>query len=177
MANRVSPVHQRDAAYATCKAKFSESDAVAVARANCFNEADKKYAPSTAYPDLTYLMMAKRSELAERQQAGKTTAAQANFEFQQTATQVVSEEQRRRNAAEALAAQQSAIAAQQQAQEQAQEQAQAAQQQANRNAAALMLLQTMRNQPAPTPAYQIPVPTTLNTNCQTYGNNTTCQTR
>jgi hypothetical protein len=147
--------HQADAA--TCRARFSESDKDAVARAKCFNEADEKYASTTRYPDLAYLLIAKRSELAERQAAGKITRAQFRLELSELGTRLASEEQRRNNDADAVAPQQ----------------------QANDNAAALMVLQSMQaNRPAP---YQLPMPAppppTLNTNCQTSGTNTYCQTR
>jgi hypothetical protein len=135
-----------------CKAKFSESNKDAVARADCFNEADRKYIPTTRYPDLEYLLIAKRTELAERQAAGKITHAQAALELQQLRTQLTSEEQRRNNANAAAAA--------------------------NDTAAALMLMQTVQQANKP---YQLPMPTPpppiLNTSCQTYGNNTSCQTR
>jgi len=150
-------VEQHTADMAACRAKFSENNKEAVARARCFNEADQKYAPTTRYPDLISLVIAKRTELAERQAAGKITHAQLMFELQLLVTQLASEEQRRNNAYTAVEAQQ----------------------QANRNAAALMLLQTMQaNRPAP---YQLPMPApsprTLNTNCQTYGTTTNCQTQ
>lgn len=146
--------------YAACRKNFSESNRNAVARAKCFNEADAKYAPTTRYPDLMRLVMAKRSELAERQAVGKITHAQFVLELSQQVTQAVSEEQRRNAENNAIAVQQNAVAAQQQA---------------NNNLALLMALQTMQaNRPAP---YMIPTPPTLNTNCQTYGANTSCQTR
>jgi hypothetical protein len=144
-----------------CRARFSESNKDAIARATCFNDADKKYAPTTRYPDLAALIIAKRTELAEKQATGKITHAELALELQQLVTQLVSEEQRRNNAASAVAAQANAVAAQEQA---------------NNNAAALMLLGTMQNnRPA---LYQpAPAPTTLNTNCQTYGGSISCQTR
>ena len=80
---------------AACVAKFSASDKDAVARANCLNAADKKYATTLVYPDLQYLLIAKRSELAEKQAAGKITYAQSSLEFSQLMTQLKSEEQRR----------------------------------------------------------------------------------
>jgi hypothetical protein len=150
-------LEQHTADIATCKATFSESDKDAIARTKCFNEADEKYIPTTRYPDLGYLVIAKRSELAEKQAAGKITRAQVVLELQQLLTQLTSEEQRRNNDANAIAAQQ----------------------QANNNAAALMVLQSMQaNRPVP---YQLPMPAppppTLNTNCQTVGTSTFCQTR
>lgn len=95
--------HQADAA--TCRARFSESDKDAVARAKCFNEADEKYASTTRYPDLAYLLIAKRSELAERQAAGKITRAQFRLELSELGTRLASEEQRRNNDADAVAPQ------------------------------------------------------------------------
>ena len=80
---------------AACITQFSESNKDAVARANCLNAADKKYAPTLAYPDLQYLLIAKRSELAEKQAAGKITYAQSSLEFSQLMTQLKTEEQRR----------------------------------------------------------------------------------
>lgn len=145
--------HNED--FAACRARFSQSNKDAVARATCFNEADKKYAPTTRYPDLTALVIAKRTELAERQAAGKITRAQFELELQQLVTQLVSEEQRRNNEANAVAAQE----------------------QANKSAAALMLLGSMQtNRPATYQPMVVPPPTTLNTNCQTFGANTYCQT-
>ncbi len=148
---------QHTADFATCRARFSEDNKDAIARAKCFNEADEKYIPTTRYADLGNLVIAKRSELAERQAAGKITRAQFVLELQQLTTQVASEEQRRINDANAIAAQQ----------------------QANNNASALMVLQSMQaNRPVP---YQLPMPAppppTLNTNCQTVGTSTFCQTR
>jgi len=150
-------VQQHNEEVAACSAKFSESNQDAVARAKCFNEADRKFAPTTRYPDLVNLVIAKRSELAERQAAGKITRAQFMLELQQMITQVTSEEQRRNNDANAVLAQH----------------------QVNNDMAAMMLLQSMQaNRPA---TYQLPMPTppppTLNTNCQTNGGNTFCQTR
>jgi hypothetical protein len=148
-------VRQHNEDFATCLTKFSESNKDAVARAECFNEADRKFAPTTKYPDLIALMIAKRTELAERQAEGKITRAQVMFEQQQLLTQLISEEQRRNSEANAVAAQV----------------------QANKNAAALMLLQSMQaNRPAPLPT-PTPLPATLNTNCQTYGGTAYCQTR
>jgi hypothetical protein len=149
-------VQQHNEDFTTCGATYSESNKDAIARAKCFNDADQKYAPTTKYPDLINLVIAKRTELAERQSAGKITHAQAMLELQQLITQLVSEEQRRNGDANAVAAQQ----------------------QTNNNMAALLLLQSMQaNRPAP---YQVPTPAppsaTLNTNCQTYGANTHCQT-
>lgn len=154
-ATLAAAVQQHGEDIATCRARFSESNKDAVARAKCFNEADAQYAPAlTSYPDLVNLVIAKRTELAERQAAGKITRAQSMFELQQLVTQVISEEQRRNNAALGVATQQ----------------------QANKNMAALMLLQSMQaNRPAPLPMPS-PPPATLNTNCQTYGANTYCQT-
>lgn len=150
-----SEQHQADVA--ACQATFSESNKEAIARAKCFNEADAKYNSTTRYPDLINLVIAKRTELAERQAAGKITHAQATLELRQLMTQLVSEEQRRN----AVANQQNAMA------------------QANNNAAALILLQSMQaTRPAPNQLpMPAPPPTTLNTNCQTYGGNTYCQTR
>jgi hypothetical protein len=150
-------VQQHNTDIAACRAEFSESKKDAVARARCMNEADQKYIPTTKYPDLGYLIIAKRTELAERQAAGKITHAQMALEFQQQMTQIVSEEQRRNNANAAVDAQR----------------------QANNTAAALMVLQSVQaNRPAP---YQLPMPAppprTLNTNCQTYGMTTNCQTQ
>src|SRR4051812_17861766 len=54
-----------------CSARFSESASDAVARAKCFNDADRIVLPVVPYPDLLNLRMAKRTELAERQAAGK----------------------------------------------------------------------------------------------------------
>jgi hypothetical protein len=85
--------HREDSA--ACIAKFSESNKDAVARANCLNAADQKYAPTLPYPDLQYLLIAKRSELAEMQAAGKITHAQSALEFSQLMTQLKTEEQRR----------------------------------------------------------------------------------
>ena len=148
-----SGAHQWQVDRATCQSKFSTSNADAIARANCLNDADKKYLAvyeGNEYPDLQLLTMAKRSELAEKQAAGKITYAQATLEFQQFAAQLVTETLNRRNASNAVAAQQSA--------------------------AALTLMRA--NQPAP---YQLPMPAppprTLNTNCQTYGTATNCQTQ
>jgi hypothetical protein len=149
---------QEETDYAACKKNFSESNKDAVARAKCFNEADSKFARSSRYPDLINLIIAKRTELAERRAAGKITYAQAQLELSQQVSQVISEGQRRDAANNAVAAQQNAVAAQQRA---------------NDNMATLMLLQTMQaNRPAP---YMIPTSPTLNTNCQTYGTNTSCQ--
>jgi hypothetical protein len=106
MVAAASEQHQADAA--TCRARFSESDKDAVARAKCFNEADEKYAPTTRYPDLAYLLIAKRSELAERQAVGKITRAQFRLELSELGTRLASEEQRRNNDANAVAAQQQA---------------------------------------------------------------------
>lgn len=150
-------MQQHNEDVAACRAQFSESNHDAVARAKCFNQADEKFAPTARYPDLINLLMAKRSELAERQAAGKITRAQSMLELQQMITQLTSEEKRRDNDANAVLAQH----------------------QANNNIAAMTLLQSMQaNRPAP---YQLPMPTppppTLNTNCQTYGGNTFCQTR
>jgi hypothetical protein len=127
--------------YTTCRATFPEG----VARANCLNEADAKYIPTTRYPDLGRLLMAKRSEVAERQAAGQITRAQAGLEYEQFRSQLASEEQRRDNADLA--------------------------------ATAMVLGSMPANQPAP--VYRAPTSftPTLNTNCQTYGANTSCQTR
>ena len=154
----VGQQHQADAA--ACKATFSESNKDAIAREKCLSEADNKSNPFTKYPDLANLLTAKRTELAEKQAAGKITRAEMVLEFNELAAKVGSEAQRRDNDARAVAAQQ----------------------QANNTATALLLMQSMRaNQPAP--AYQVPAPTftppprTLNTNCWTVGTNTTCQTQ
>jgi hypothetical protein len=88
-------VQQHREELAACQAKFSESNRDAIARANCFNAADQKFAPTTAYPDLSDLIIAKRTELAERQAAGKITRAQSALEYNKFVTQVVSEQQRR----------------------------------------------------------------------------------
>ena len=143
---------RNQAAEAACVATFSESNKDAVARANCLNEADKKESSFVKYPDLLNLLIAKRSQLAERQAAGKITRAEMMLEYNELLAKVTSEEQRRDNDANAVAAQQ----------------------QANNNAAALLMLQTIQaNRPAPPPP---PAPT-INTSCQTLGTNTYCQTR
>lgn len=137
---------------AACHATFSESNKDAIALAKCLSEADNKYAPFTRYPDLQHLLTAKRSELAERQAAGKITRAEMVLEFSKLSAELTSEEQRRDNDASAVAAQQ----------------------QANNTAAALLLMQTTQaNRPPPPPP---PAPT-INTSCQTLGTNTYCQTR
>jgi hypothetical protein len=102
---------QHAADNAQCYATFSESDKEAVARAKCLADADRKALPTRSHPDLSTLLTAKRTELAERQAAGKITRAQAVFEFGQLKAQVISEEQQRDNSNRSVAAQQQAATA------------------------------------------------------------------
>jgi hypothetical protein len=148
----VAATQQYQADQAACQATFSDSNKDAIARAKCLGEADNKYAPFTRYPDLQHLLTAKRSELAERQAAGKITRAEMVLEYSKLSAELTTEEQRRDNDASTVAAQQ----------------------QANNNAAALLMLQSIQaNRPPPPPP---PAPT-INTSCQTLGTNTYCQTR
>jgi hypothetical protein len=94
-----------------CQTSFSESNKDAVARARCFAIADEKLKPFQRNPDLTNLAIAKRNELAERQAAGKITRAQFVLELSQQTSWAMSEEQRRDNANQSVAAQQQAATA------------------------------------------------------------------
>jgi F0F1-type ATP synthase membrane subunit c/vacuolar-type H+-ATPase subunit K len=99
-----------------CTTAFSESDRDAIARAKCINAADEKFRPTTTYPDLVSLRMAKRAELAERQAAGKITRAQFVLEYSQLNSQIESEWQSRTNSDRSANAQEtSAVAARSQA--------------------------------------------------------------
>jgi len=110
-AARAAALEQLKAANATCQAAYSEEAKDAIARAKCFNAADQAYMPFSDAPDLLSLRIAKRSELAERMAAGKITRAQAVLELSQLNANLVSEDQRRRNANQSVAAQQQAAAA------------------------------------------------------------------
>ena len=90
---------------------FSEERKDAIARTKCFNDADQAYMPFSTAPDLVQLRMAKRSELAERVVAGKITRAQAILELTELNANLVTEDQRRRNANQSVAAQQQAATA------------------------------------------------------------------
>ncbi len=68
---------QRTAAAASCEAMYSDQPADAVARANCLNDVDLARSRQTGNSKLTYMIVGKRSELAELQASGKITAAQA----------------------------------------------------------------------------------------------------
>jgi hypothetical protein len=95
-----------------CRARFSESAKDAIERAKCFNQADELLASVVPFPDLIHLRIAKRSELAEKQAAGKVSRSQAVLELAELQTNLVTEEQRRSNAARSVRAQEvSAIAA------------------------------------------------------------------
>lgn len=101
-------VEQQRISVEACGKKFSESNKDAVAIARCKDDADKAYMPFARNPDLISLRMAKRMELAERQAAGKITRAQALLEMAETQTSLMTEEQRRDNANQSVAAQQQA---------------------------------------------------------------------
>lgn len=94
-----------------CVARFSESNADALARAKCLNDSDAAYKITTRFPDLIDLRMAKRMELAERQSAGKITRAQAMLEMAELQSSLTTEEQRRMNSNQSVAAQQQAATA------------------------------------------------------------------
>jgi len=94
-----------------CQASFSEERKDAIARAKCFNDADRAFMPFSTAPDLVNLRMAKRSEVAERMAQGKITRAQAVLELNELNSNLVSEDQRRRNANQSAAAQQQAATA------------------------------------------------------------------
>jgi hypothetical protein len=94
-----------------CITRFSESNQDAIPRAKCLNDADAAYGPTTRFPDLVSLRMAKRMELAEKQSTGKITRPQAVLEMAQLNSAGVAEEQRRTNANQSVAAQQQAATA------------------------------------------------------------------
>jgi len=80
----------------------------AIARAQCFNDADKVYCQIVRYPDLIDLRIAKRMEVAEGIASGKITCAQGMLELSQLQTQLVDEEQKRSLAARSVRAQEAA---------------------------------------------------------------------
>jgi hypothetical protein len=84
---------------------------VAIARAQCFNDADKTYRQIASYPDLVDLRIAKRMEVAERIAYGKITRAQGMLELSELQTQLVDEEQKRSLADRSVQAQETAAAA------------------------------------------------------------------
>src|SRR5262245_6862244 len=92
-------------------AKFSEAREHAIARARCFNDADLAFMPFDQTPDLRHLLIARRTEIAERRAAGKITFAQAQVEMSELATSLTAEHQRRLNANASVAAQEQAAAA------------------------------------------------------------------
>jgi hypothetical protein len=103
--------HQLKEASEACQASFSEERKDAIARAKCFNDADKAFMPFSTAPDLVSLRIAKRSEVAERIAQGKITRAQGVLELSELNTNLVSEDQRRRNSNQSVAAQQQAATA------------------------------------------------------------------
>jgi hypothetical protein len=95
----------------TCQAQYTELPKDAIARAACFNNADRILKPIVPYPDLIDLRIAKRSEVAERIASGKITRAQGILELSQLNTQLVDEEQKRSLADRSVRAQETAAAA------------------------------------------------------------------
>jgi hypothetical protein len=94
-----------------CTARFSEEPKDAIARAKCYNAADQAFMPFSSAPDLLNLRIAKRSEIAERIAAGKISRAQGVLELAELNSNLTSEDQRRRNANQSVAAQQESASA------------------------------------------------------------------
>lgn len=95
----------------TCQTRFSKNASDAVARAKCFNNADALSLPISPIRDLINLRIAKRTELAERQAAGKITRAQVVLELGQLNSQIESEWQSRSNSNRSVRAQEVSAAA------------------------------------------------------------------
>ncbi len=95
----------------SCQQQYSELPKDAIARANCFNDADRTLKQVVRYPDLIELRIAKRSEVAERIASGKITRAQGVLELSQLQTSLVDQEQKRMLANRSVQAQETAAAA------------------------------------------------------------------
>jgi hypothetical protein len=78
-----------------CGTTYTELPKDAIARAQCYNDADKVYRQIARYPDLIDLRIAKRMEVAERIASQKITRAQGMLELSQLQTSLVDEEQKR----------------------------------------------------------------------------------
>jgi hypothetical protein len=90
-------------AYAECKARSASGEfKTFMARAECYNDADRRIAAPLVAGDLLNLRMATRTVIAEKQDRNEITQAQADFEFAQMNTKLASESERRENAEEAL---------------------------------------------------------------------------
>jgi PBP1b-binding outer membrane lipoprotein LpoB len=77
----------------------------AVSKAKCLNGVDDEYIrPRMRMPDLLDLYYAERVELAEKVDAGAMTPAEADLKLAQMKTEVISEDERRRNNATMAAA-------------------------------------------------------------------------
>jgi hypothetical protein len=114
MAAQVAALREQSvAALKDCGEKFPPGNPkIAVARAQCVNAAFAIVQPTLPYPDLLQVYMADHLAVAEEVQAGRTSIAQANAILARKWSELVGEEQRRRLANRAVAAQeQSAVAA------------------------------------------------------------------
>ena len=111
-AERVAAITQQvKLAVEACQATYSELPKDAIARAQCFNDADKAYRQIARFPDLVDLRMAKRMEIAERIATEKITRAQGVLELSQLQTTLVDEEQKRNLSDRSVRAQELSAAA------------------------------------------------------------------
>ncbi len=95
-AERIAAVSQAvKAKMDACKTQYSELPKDAMARAQCFNDADTTFKQIANYPDLIDLRIAKRTEIAERIASGKITRAEGMLELSQLQTSLIDEEQKR----------------------------------------------------------------------------------
>lgn len=72
--------------------------------ARCINEAERLIGTVYHHPDLLNLRMASRLAIAERQDRGELTQAQADLEFAKLGAEITSQEQGRNNSAQMAAA-------------------------------------------------------------------------
>jgi hypothetical protein len=113
MRDRIAALQaQSTAAAQECQNKFPPGvQKIAMARAQCLNDAMAILRPIMPYPDLWDLFMASHVAIAEQYQNGKITFAQGNEMIAQKRAELTAEEQRRQLASRSVMAQENVAAA------------------------------------------------------------------